>query len=152
MENIENSSNESRTLQDPKVRELFNKIHVLRQHWTSQQTMDFEGASYEKLPASTRLEADCFEDTKGCGGVVPTTFRSNSTHSMSSASSDKDTKVAESPAGTDMNFDIEMTEEQRKELEAVLADLHALKINTPEPESCPYFSKYMWDVMLRRFY
>lgn len=133
--------NNKQTLQDPKVADLFNKIHVLRQHWDSQQSMEFEDASYEKMQASTRLEADCFEDAKGAHGVSPTTtYRSNSTRSMSSVASSNDrAEVAESPAGTEMNLDIEMTEEQRKELDGILADLHALKIHAPEPELCPYF-------------
>ena len=65
--------------------------------------MEFEDASYERMQASTRLEADCFEDAKGAHGVVPTTYRSNSTHSMSSVASSK-AQVAESPAGTEMNL------------------------------------------------
>ena len=118
--------------QDPKVRDLFATIRAIRLEWTEHQAAAIEPT--EKSPlrimASPRLESDCFESE---GGASYREKKSAST--ISSAPS-----MMALPDKGDNDFDIdsvEMTEEQRKMLNDVLADINTLKINQAPPEDVP---------------
>ena len=118
-------------LKDPKVRELFKTIKTLRQWWAAEQTADMESMAkdLDKKPAPNRLEEDCFEP-------VDSTYRSTSTTSLSSASTPGSTFVTPGKHDDTLpeKLDIEMTEEQAKMLDDLMADIKALEIHS-NPES-----------------
>lgn len=127
-------------LKDPKVRELFKTIKTLRQWWAAEQTANMESMAkdLDKKPAPNRLEEDCFEPVQ----PVDSTYRSTSTASLSSVATTGSNFVTPGKEDTlPKTLDIEMTEEQAKMLDDLMADIKALEIhsNPVSPEPRPQF-------------
>ena len=99
--------------------------------WTAQQQAAIEptDASPLKIMVSPWLESDCFEAPDAAS------YRERRPSTITSAPS-----MLALPNEGDDGFDIgsvEMSEEQRKILDEVLADINALQINQETPEDVP---------------
>ena len=125
--------------EDPRIRALFATIKKIRAQWGEQEWAYSYDDGAQNPPE--QLEDECFDSSWEREHVTAHEFRRRKSSQSVLAKSESSLQVADSP-GQAQPFDIdkvEMTEEQRKMFNDVLADIEALEINTASTnqEFCP---------------